>query len=96
MKDCKAKLQGLLTDNSDIKKIVFNTIKVDILSVLRPVSKILQESNLLVPQLITVCSSAIKTVKKMKKLVETHEDPFINLEFFSNFQQIHRAAKRRA
>ena len=87
MKDCKAKLQGLLTDNSDIKKIVFNTIKVDILSVLRPVSKILQESNLMVPQLITVCSSAIKTVKKMKKLVETHEDPFINLEFFPTFNK---------
>ena len=96
MKDCKAKLQVLLTDNSDIKKIVFNTIKVDIFSVLRPVSKILQKSDLLVPQIITVSSSAIITVKMMKKLVETHEDPFINPEFFSNFQQIHRAAKRRA
>ena len=87
MKDCKDKLQGLLTDNSDIKKIVFYTIKVDILSLLRPVSKILQESNLLLPQLITVCSSAIKTVKKMKKLDKTHQDPFINPEFFLTFNK---------
>ena len=52
MKDSKPKLQGLLTDNLDITKIVFNTIKVDILSVLCPVSKILQESSLLLPQLL--------------------------------------------
>ena len=87
MKHSKPKLQGLLTDNSDITKIVFNTIKVDILSVLRPVSKILQESSLLLRQLITICSSAIKTVKKMKKLVETHEDPFANPEFFPTFNK---------
>ena len=78
MKDSKAKLQGLLTDNSDIKKIVFNTIKLDILSVLCPVSKILEESNLLLPKLITIVSTTMETVKKMKKLVETHEDPFGN------------------
>ena len=67
MKDNKPKLQGLLTDNSDITKIVFNTIKVDGMSVLHPVSKILQESSLLLPQLITICSSAIKTIKKDEK-----------------------------
>ena len=82
MKDSKAKLQGLLADNSKIKNIVFNAIKVDILSVLRPVSHILQESNLLVPELITVCTTAVKTVKKMRKFVETHENPFENAEFF--------------
>ena len=87
MKNCKAKLQCLLTDNSDIKKIVFNTIKVNIFSILSPVSKILQESNVLVPQQTTVCSSTIKTVKKMTKLVETHEDPFLNREFFPTFNK---------
>ena len=87
MKDSKPKLQGLLTDNSDITKIIFNTIKVDILLVLCPVRKILQESILLLPQLITICSSAIKTVKKMKKLVETHKDPFANPEFFPTFNK---------
>ena len=96
IKDCKAKLQGLLTDNSDIKNIVFNTIKVDILSVLCPVSKILQESNLLVPQPITVCSSAIETVKKMKKLVKTHEDPFVNPEFFPTFNKFIEQLKKRS
>ena len=49
MKDSKRKLQGLLTDNLDITKIVFNTIKVDILLILLPVSKTLQESSLLLP-----------------------------------------------
>ena len=82
MKDSKVKLQGLLTDNSDIKKIVFNTIKIEILSVLHPASKILQESNLLLPELITIVSTAMKTVKKMKMLVETHKDPFRNVELF--------------
>ena len=82
MKDSKAKLQGLLTDNLDIKKIVFNTIKMNILSILNSVSKILQESNLLLPELITIVSTAMKTVKKMKKLVETNEDPFGNAELF--------------
>ena len=35
--------------------------------VLHPVSKILQESSLLLPQLITIFSSAIKTIKKDEK-----------------------------
>ena len=87
MKDSKPKLQGLLTNNLEIMKIVFNTVKVDIFSVLHPVSKILEESSLLLPQLITICSYAIKTVKKMKKLIETHENPFANPEFFPNFNK---------
>ena len=67
MKYSKAKLHWILTDNSDIKKIVFNTIKLEILSVLCPVSKILEESNLLLPKLITIVSTTMKTVKKNEK-----------------------------
>ena len=82
MKCSKTKLPRLLTDNSDIKKIVFYTIKIDILSILCPGSKILQESNLLLPELITTVSTAMKTIIKIKKLLETPEDPFGNAELF--------------
>ena len=51
-------------------------------------SQILQESSLLLVQLITMCSSAIKTIKKMKKLVETHKDAFANPEFFPIFNKL--------
>ena len=89
MKDSKRKLQYLFTNNSNFTKIVFNTIKVDILLLLRLVSKTLQENSLLLLQLITIFSTAIKTIKKIKKLIKTHEYPFAYHEFFSNFQQIH-------
>ena len=47
-----------------------------------PVSKILQESNLLLPELITIVLTAMKAIIKTKKLVETCEDPFGTVEFF--------------
>ena len=40
------------------------------LSYLHPTSKVLQESTLVMPKLITICASAVANIKKLKKYVE--------------------------
>ena len=74
MKDAKARLQGYLKDNSQIVRIVSNCIKKDILTTLQPVSKVLQDSELILPQLITIASTGIKTIKKVSKLIERERE----------------------
>ncbi len=36
----------------------------------RPTTKILQRCDLLLPELVTVCTTTVKTVKKLRKLVD--------------------------
>ena len=85
MKDAKATLQVYLKDNSQIVRIVFNCIKKDILTTLRPVSKVLQDSELIIPQLITIASTGIKTIKEVSKLIEhEREEALKKTRDFSN------------
>ena len=51
------------------KKVIFEAIKLDILRLLEPVSKILQEVSLLTPKLLLVCRKAIKSFEKLLLLL---------------------------
>ena len=88
MKYAKATLQGYLKDNSHIVRIVFNCIKKDILTTLRPVSKVLQDSELILPQLKTIASTGIKPIKKVSKLIERErEEAFKKPQIFPMLYQ---------
>ena len=45
----------------------------DILSVMRPISKTFQDYSLLLPEMITIALSTIKTMKKFDKLIRDQE-----------------------
>jgi hypothetical protein len=53
--------------------ILFNAIKQDILAGITHTTKILQDTQLILPDLITLCSSAQKTVKKLRKLLDEND-----------------------
>lgn len=83
MKMLKPKLEGMLKNATKTNRIIFNCIKQDVLTAIRPISKILQKCELILPELITVCSSTIKTVKKLSKLVrEEKGEAFKRKEIF--------------
>ena len=76
MKDACSTLQGYMKDNCKLEKLFFSYIKMDILSVMRPISKTFQDNSLLLPEMITVASSTIKTLKKFDKLIRDQEALF--------------------
>ena len=83
IKDVGPKLQGMLKNVTQIPRVVYNFIKQDILTVNRPTTKILQRCDLLLPELITVCSTTVKTVTKLMKLVgEEKGEAFKRRELF--------------
>ena len=50
---------------------------------MRPLTKVLQDCSLIVPALITTCSSTLRTIHRMKTLLEQEgEDAFRRLELF--------------
>ena len=51
------------------KTVVFEAIKLDVLRLLEPVSKTLQESSFLTPKLLSVCRNGIKVLKKLLHLL---------------------------
>ncbi len=70
MKKAVPTLQGILGNITKTNDILFNAIKQDILAGITPMTKILQDAQLILPDLITLCSSAQKTVKKLRKLLD--------------------------
>ena len=82
MKDVGPKLQGMLKNVTQTARVLYNSIKQDILMVIRPTTKILQRCDLL-PELITICSTTVKTVKKLMKLVDEEKgEAFKRRELF--------------
>ena len=70
MKKAVPKLQGILRNITKTNRILFNAIKQDILAGITPMTKVLQDTQLILPELITLCWSAQKTVKKLRKLLD--------------------------
>ena len=61
----KAKLEGYKNNVCETKRVLFEAIKTDVLQILEPVSKTLQEASLLTPKLLSVCRKVIKTIDKL-------------------------------
>ena len=50
--------------------LIFNSVKLDVLEVVRPISKILQETSLLSPTLLTTCTITMENISWMSDLIE--------------------------
>lgn len=70
MKNVVPKLQEILGNITKTNHILFNATKQDILAGITPMTKVLQDTQLILPDLITLCSSAQKTVKKLRKMLD--------------------------
>ena len=80
MKKCVPRLQGLEQQTVKVDKVVFMAVKQDVLEMVRPLSKNLQNNALLTTELITAVSKAVTTLKKIHKLLHYAAfSPFENL-----------------
>ena len=70
IKKIKSKLQGFKDDVCETKKLLFETIKYDILGILIPLSKTLQESSLLLPKLMSVSRKVLRSFEKLSILLD--------------------------
>ena len=69
MKKCVPRLQGLEEQTAKVEKIVFMAVKQDILEMIRPLSKVLQDNDLLTPELLTAVTKCTKGLGKVEKLI---------------------------
>ena len=70
MKKLVPVLEGICKNIASTKSLLFNSVKLDILNLLQPMSKILQDTLLLSPTFITTCEVTMQNVKRLKNLVE--------------------------
>ena len=76
-------LEGICKNIASMKSLLFNSVKLDILNLLQPMSKILQDTSLLSPTFITTCEVTMQNVKCMKNLVEEKQrEAFHDSELF--------------
>ena len=58
------------TNITNLKRILFEYIKMEILATIRPLSKILQEISLISPEFVTVCKMKLENVSIMHTILE--------------------------
>ena len=76
-------LEGICKNITSMKSLLFNSVKLDILKLLQPMSNLLQDTSLLSPTFITTCEVTIQNVKRMKNLVEEKQrEAFHDSELF--------------
>ena len=83
MKKLVPVLEGIHKNITSMKSLLFNSEKLDILNLLQPMRKILQDTSLLSPTFITTCEVTMQNVKCMKNLVEGKQrEAFHDSELF--------------
>ena len=70
MKDFVPTLQGMKTNITNLKQILLDYAKMEILATIQPLSKILQEISLIMPEFVTVCKMTLENVSRMHTILE--------------------------
>ena len=70
MKKLVPVLEGTRKNIANTKSLLFNSVNLDILNLLQPMGKILQDTLLLSPTFIITCEVTMQNVKRMRNLVE--------------------------
>ena len=74
IKKLKSKLEGVRKSATSVTALIFNSVKPDVLEVVRPMSKILQETSLLSPTLLTTCTVTMENISRMSDLIENWKE----------------------
>ena len=74
IKKLKSKLEGVRKGVTSVTALIFNSVKLDVLEVVRPMSKILQETSLLSPTLLTTCTVTMENISWMSDLIENWKE----------------------
>ena len=74
IKKLKSKLEGVRKSVTSVMPLIFNSVKLDVLEVVPPMSKILQETSLLSPTLLTTCTVTMENISRMSDLIENWKE----------------------
>ena len=74
IKKLKLKLEGVRKSVTSVMALIFNSVKLDVLEVVRPMSKSLQETSLLSPTLLTTCTVTMENISRMSDLIENWKE----------------------
>ena len=83
IKKIKADLEGYRSNICNVDRIVFSGAKQDVLNVVQPLSKVMQENSLIMPSIITSCAKTLKSIGKLNEIILTKgPDAFKDSELF--------------
>lgn len=82
IKKIKATLQGIKSDVCHVDKIIYAGCKQDVLALVKPLSKVSQDNELILPSLITCCAKTLKLVDLL--LTSEGSDALRRKEVFPN------------
>ena len=88
MKDLKPKVQGIKNNISIVKRLLFISVKLDILIAIRPLSKTLQDNSLITPEFVTACKMTIENIERIRDMIVTQKNEMYNSDFFPNTRKI--------
>ena len=74
IKKLKSKLGGVRKSVTSVTTLIFNSVKLDVLEVVWPMNKILQETLLLSPTLLTTCTVTMVDISRMSDLIENWKE----------------------
>ena len=77
-----------------MKALIFNSVKLDVLEVVRPMSKILQETSLLSPTLLTTCTVTMENISWMSDLIENWKEEGKIKELFPHILKVLDSLKK--
>ena len=77
------RLEGVLSDCSDLVILVFQAVKIDVIRLIKPTSLIMEKLSLILPEAIATISVTLKKIRKLKsKLEEDGIDALKNESLF--------------
>ena len=74
IKKLKSKLEGVRKSVTSVTALIFNSVKLNVLEVVRLMSKILQETSLLPPALLATCTITMENISRMSDLIENWKE----------------------
>ena len=84
MKDVRARLQGIRKNVSDVANLIFLSLKLDVIRVLRPLTKMMQDQSLLMSEFVTMCKVAKEMISRMCMLFGDSVEDGTEIEIFEN------------
>ena len=65
MKELVPKMEGIKNNVCIIKRLLFESAKLDILNLIKPLSKTLQDNSLVTPEFLTSCNHTIDIIESL-------------------------------
>ena len=84
MKDVRARLQGIRKNVADVKNVIFLSLKLDVIRVLRPLTKMMQDQSLLTSEFVTMCKVSKEIISRMCMLFGDSIEDGTEIEIFEN------------